>query len=282
MRDIALQTAAKAGGQKLNVLREYLQNEILFILQRTGFTDSLHFVGGTALRFLYGIGRFSEDLDFCAGSTWRTRSLRGHGSRLSNELRKAGYVVELPVKDEKTVQRVFVRFAGIFRDAGLGRREGQKLAINIEIDANPPAGWVEEKTIVNLHIPILLRHYDKASLFATKIAAFLTRPYTKGRDIYDLIWLRSKWADLRPNLVFLNNALAQKRTGLGRLDDQTWPSAVSSKAGSLNWTGVVRDVQPFLADPRETVLLARDNFLLLYGGIPKSEAPARGGQVREK
>jgi len=56
--------------------------------------------------------------------------------RLSNELRKAGYVVELPVKDEKTVQRVFVRFAGILQEAGLGRRERQKPEINIEIDAD--------------------------------------------------------------------------------------------------------------------------------------------------
>jgi hypothetical protein len=55
------------------------------------------------------------------------------------------------------------------------------------------------------------------------------------------------------------------------LDEQTWPSAVSTKAEKLDWKEVARDVQSFLADPRETSLLTRDNFLLLYGG----RAPGR-------
>lgn len=275
MKDIALQTAAGAGGQGLNVLREYIQNEILFILQRTGVADSFHLVGGTALRFLYGIGRFSEGIDFCAGPAWRRGSLKDMAGRLSAELEKAGYTVELPVKEEKTIQRAFTRFTGILQEAGLARRESQKLSINIEIDANPPAGWVEERTIVNLHMPVLLRHYDKASLLATKVAAFLTRPYTKGRDVYDLIWLRSRWNDLEPNLVLLNNALAEKRGSFVRLDEKTWPGAVSAKAGGLDWKDVVRDIRPFLADPREASLLTRDNFLLLHGGIPGPGPAAR-------
>ena len=265
MKDIALQKAAGAGDQKLNVLREYIQNEILFILQRTGIADSIHFVGGTALRFLYGIGRFSEDIDFCAGPAWRSRSLGAMAGRLSAELEKAGYSVELAAKEEKTVQRAFTRFTGILQEAGLARRAGRKLSINIEIDANPPAGWIEERTIVNLHMPVLLRHYDKASLLAAKIAAFLTRPYTKGRDVYDLIWLRSRWNDLEPNLILLNNALAQKRVNITRLDEKTWPAAVLAKAVDLDWKDVVRDIRPFLADPREASLLTRESFLLLYG-----------------
>jgi predicted nucleotidyltransferase component of viral defense system len=280
MKDIALQTAAKAGGRPLNILREYLQNEILVILQRAGFIDSLQFVGGTALRFLYGIGRFSEDIDFCAEPTWRRRGLKDMADCLSVELRKAGYAVEPTVKEEKIIQRAFIRFAGILQEAGLVRRESQKLSINIEIDVNPPEGWVEERTIVNLHMPVLLRHFDKASLFATKIAAFLSRSYTKGRDVYDLIWLRSKWNDLGPNLVLLNNALTQKRTGFVNLDEQTWPSAVSTKAEKLDWKEVVRDVQPFLADPREISLLTRDNFLLLYERIPGSESELAGRRRR--
>lgn len=265
MKDIALQKAAGAGGQKLNVLREYIQNEILLILQRTGVADSFHLVEGTALRFLHGIGRFSEDIDFCAGPAWRRRSLRDMADRLSAGLEKAGYSVELAVKDEKTVQRAFTRFSGILQEAGLARRAGQKLSINIEIDANPAPGWIVEKTIVNLHMPVLLQHYDKTSLLATKIAAFLTRPYMKGRDVYDLIWLRSRWNDLEPNLVLLNNALARKRGGRVRLAKKTWPGAVSSIAVDLDWKDVVRDIRPFLADPREASLLTRDNFLLLYG-----------------
>ena len=47
-----------------NLTREYLQARILSDLQRSGAMIPLAFHGGTALRFLYSHGRFSEDLDF--------------------------------------------------------------------------------------------------------------------------------------------------------------------------------------------------------------------------
>ncbi len=265
MKDIALQIAARSGAPKLNVLREYVQNEILFIIQTGGFWDHLLFVGGTALRFLYGAKRFSEDLDFSADKSWRKRSLGALAVRLEKELVKSGYDVEVPFKDEKAVARASARFKQILQESGLSRRKGQVLSVNIEIDANPPGGLVEERTIINPHIPVLLRHYDRPSLFAAKIAAFLTRPYTKGRDVYDLVWFRSKWRDLPPNFVLLNNALAQKGSGARRLTKRDWLSAVAAKASRLDWNEVVRDVLPFLEDPREAALLTPDSFALLYG-----------------
>jgi predicted nucleotidyltransferase component of viral defense system len=47
-----------------NLVREYIQARILNSLQRAGAMIPLAFHGGTALRFLYGIPRFSEELDF--------------------------------------------------------------------------------------------------------------------------------------------------------------------------------------------------------------------------
>ena len=53
-----------APAQARNVVREYLQARILDTLQRAGAMIPLAFHGGTALRFLYATGRYSEDLDF--------------------------------------------------------------------------------------------------------------------------------------------------------------------------------------------------------------------------
>jgi predicted nucleotidyltransferase component of viral defense system len=265
MKEIALQVSAHSGAQKLNVLREYVQNEILFILQTSGFAAHVYFVGGTALRFLYGTKRFSEDLDFSAGRTWRKRSLGEMAARLAKQLTKSGYDVEVPFKEEKTVARASVRFGRILQEAALSRRQGQVLAVNIEIDTCPPAGWVEERTIVNLHIPVLFRHYDKPSLFAAKIAAFLTRPYTKGRDVYDLVWFRSKWKDLQPNFVLLNNALAQKGADIASVTERNWAQVVAAKGARLDWNDIVSDVLPFLEDPREATNLTPETFRLLYG-----------------
>ena len=45
-------------------LREILQEIVLLGLSRAGFFDHALFYGGTALRILHGLDRFSEDLDF--------------------------------------------------------------------------------------------------------------------------------------------------------------------------------------------------------------------------
>ncbi len=45
-------------------IREILQQTALLGLERQGFFEKAVFYGGTALRILYGLDRFSEDLDF--------------------------------------------------------------------------------------------------------------------------------------------------------------------------------------------------------------------------
>ena len=53
---------------RLNVLREYAQASVLRSLHESQAFQALSFVGGTALRFLYDLQRFSEDLDFSVES----------------------------------------------------------------------------------------------------------------------------------------------------------------------------------------------------------------------
>lgn len=50
--------------EKINRLREFLQIVLLKILHETSLGSALAFTGGTALRLLHGLQRFSEDLDF--------------------------------------------------------------------------------------------------------------------------------------------------------------------------------------------------------------------------
>lgn len=66
MKDHALALTEKATdrGQALNTLREYLQALVLRSFYESEAFRNLAFVGGTALRFLHGLPRFSEDLDF--------------------------------------------------------------------------------------------------------------------------------------------------------------------------------------------------------------------------
>jgi len=59
LREIVQRAAPRDG---VNIMREYLQARILEGLQESGAWASLAFMGGTSLRFLYRLPRFSEDL----------------------------------------------------------------------------------------------------------------------------------------------------------------------------------------------------------------------------
>ena len=265
MKDIAIQTASRAGDRKLNVLREYLQNYILFLMQKTGMSPSLYFVGGTALRFLYGIRRYSEYLDFTAAEDWDPLKFSAYITKIKKELDRAGYSCRLAVKEERTVQKGMIRFAELLFEVGLSPRKEQILSIHIEIDTNPPRGWRGEKSIVDIHLPVLLQHYDRPSLYAAKLTALFGRSYTKGRDVYDVFWFRSRWRELRPNYELWNNGLApnEPTTDATRIDEANWLKTLKARLEKLNWKEVENDVKPFLEDPDDLVTFTKENLLLL-------------------
>ena len=264
MRDLALQIARVAIGKERNVLREYLQNYILLLMQKLKMSESLYFMGGTALRFLYGIRRYSEDLDFSAGDGWVGADLKSFSDKINRELKQAGYDVMISFKDLATVQRMMIRFPGLLYELGLSPRREQKISIHVEIDNNPPAGWNEERTIVNIHHPIMIRHYDLPSAFAGKLSAVLLRPYTKGRDVFDIFWFRSRWRDLIPNLALLNNAVRQKNPNAVAVTEAKWCEVVHDKLTALDWDAVKIDVLPFLETEDDLTAFSREGLLSLY------------------
>lgn len=171
-----------------NVAREYLQARILGSLQRAGAMTALAFQGGTCLRFLFGLPRYSEDLDFALERRPPGYRLRGCLGAARADLATEGYDVDIRVRDRGAAHRAVVRFAGVLHAVGLSPRSAEALAIRIEIDTNPPDGAGTEVTLVRRHETLRLFHHDRASLLAGKLHAVLARPYTKGRDLYDLIW----------------------------------------------------------------------------------------------
>ncbi len=263
MRDVALQVARESKDRKIQTLREYLQNYLLFLMQKTNMSESLYFVGGTALRFLYRIRRYSEDLDFTAGKTWDNSNIQLFTQKMDRELKIAGYDADVVLKDTKAVQRIMIRFPGLLYELGFSDRREQKFSVHIEVDKNPPPGWVEKRTVVNIHLPVLIRHYDLPSAFAGKLAAILLRPYTKGRDLFDYFWFRSRWHGLLPNLRLLNNALNQQGSIFEPLKKNTWLAAVRDKIESLDWANVVADVRPFLESEDDLNAFTRDALLTL-------------------
>jgi predicted nucleotidyltransferase component of viral defense system len=264
MKEIALQMARENKEQQLNTLREYLQNYILFLMQRVGMSGSLYFVGGTALRFLYRIKRYSEDLVFSAGNDWESAKLPGYIKQVDKHLKNAGYVSTAKVKDAQTLQRIVIGFEDLLFELGLSHRKEQKLNIHLEIDLNPPSGWIGANSIVDLYQAVVIQHYDLPSLFAGKMHALLMRPYTKGRDIFDLFWYRSKQRELLPNFQMLNNAIQQTHPDYKEVSEGNWLELLREKMRTLDWKSVENDVLPFLEYREDSVTFTKENLLMLH------------------
>ncbi len=263
MKDLALQVARENPSRPLNALREYVQSDLLWALQKTKLNLKMYFVGGTALRFLHRLPRFSEDLDFSAGRSWKSAGFSGEMRKVERQLRLSGYDVSLHLNDDRTVQKADFRFPGLLGELKLAPRKEQKFQVSIEVDVHPPAGWRGDRTIVNIHRPILIQHYDLRSLFTAKLAALWTRDYAKGRDYYDLFWYLSRWKDLSPEPALLANALAQKKGSLKRIDPKNWKACLRETVEKAKWKIIAADVLPFLERPDDLLVFTKDNLLLL-------------------
>ncbi len=249
--------------QGRNQVREYLQARILESFQRSGAMLSLAFHGGTALRFLYGYGRFSEDLDFALERAPERYDFRRMLRELRLSLAAEGYAVELKINDRRTVHSAFIRFPGLLYELGLSPHASQVLAVKVEVDTRPPAGAGLAVTVIRRFVVLHLQHHDPASLLAGKLHAVLQRKYTKGRDLFDLLWYLSdpKWPP--PNLVMLNNALRQTHWEGPYLDEGNWREVLRQRLETLDWEKVRDDVEPFTAPGFDFRLLSRENLVRL-------------------
>jgi len=246
---------------RLNLVREYLQAHMLRSAQEAGAFAALAFQGGTALRFLHGLRRYSEDLDFALERPEHARGLEHLAKAVKRDCELSGYSVEATLRTARAVHFAEVKFPGLLREAGLASERSAKLMIRIEVDTHPPAGAVVETRLITRHFPISFRVHDLSSCMAGKIHAFLSRRYAKGRDLFDLSWYLTRPDRPSPNFDLLRNALAQTGWRGPRVGSGTWRGILLDRVTSLNWPALIRDVEPFLEDPRDRQLLDREALL---------------------
>ena len=248
-----------------NVAREYLHARILGGLQRAGAMSTVAFHGGTALRFLYAIPRYSEDLAFALEGNTAQYDFRRYLRDLQSEFAAEGYQVSMKVNDKqvndkRVVHSAFVQFTGLLFELGQTPHRNENLSIKIEVDTRPPAGATLTTTVIRRYVTLQLQHHDPATLLAGKLHAVLQRPYPKGRDLYDLLWYLSdpKWP--LPNTAMLNNALAQSNWLGSHVDATNWTTIVQQRLEKLDWTKIEADVRPFLERPVDLELLTLENL----------------------
>ncbi len=186
----------------VNALREILQEVALLGLWRSKFFEKAAFYGGSALRILYGMDRFSEDLDFSLIEPMSDFNLSRYIGALEREIRSFGFEVSVTRREktaESPIQSAFLKadtlkhLLTIERADKVARQlpRGQVMKIKIEVDTDPPPGFDTENKFLLQPIPFSVKTFALPDLFAGKMHAVLCRRWktrVKGRDWYDLVW----------------------------------------------------------------------------------------------
>ncbi|QQR91332.1 MAG: nucleotidyl transferase AbiEii/AbiGii toxin family protein [Myxococcales bacterium] len=237
--------------EEKNALQEIFQEIALYALQRSGFFEHAAFCGGTALRILYGLNRFSEDLDFSLKEADAGFLLDPYVDKAAEYAKDFGLSFEASGRNkvDKAVKGRFLKqnSLGLMLDLDYLNDPREKIKIKVELDANPPEGAGFERHYHDFPIDFPLLAHDMPSLFAGKIHAVLCREPSKGRDWYDLSWYLSR--QINPNLGFLKNALWQlgpwKEKTIS-VDSKWLKRALSNCIHDADFESLRQDVQPLL------------------------------------
>ncbi len=243
-------------------IREVLQQAALLGLERHGFFEKAAFYGGTALRILHGLDRFSEDLDFTLLKADPHFNFTPFLEGVRKELASFGFEMEVSIKSkniETSVVSAFMKTNTLLLYLAIGEEKkskstihNEKIQIKLEVDTDPPPYFrTENKLVLNpLSFYILTLH--KSDLFAGKMHAILYRAWkgrVKGRDWYDLIWYIQNKIPL--GLKCLEGYM--KQTGnlshheiLGK---EHILNMLKTKIQTIDWESAKNDMRPFISDP---------------------------------
>lgn len=242
--------------EQIHKVREFLQILILKIMYDSGAFKNLAFTGGTALRIIYGLKRYSEDLDFSLVNK-RGHSFADIYKGIERELTtNYGLKLSVRVSDQKAVQSMDLKFNDLLFALKLSSHKAQKLYIKVEVDSNPPVGWQIVTSLISRTFVITVPHFDLPSLYATKLHACFFRKYTKGRDIYDLLWYLGQ--GILPNLEVLNNAIEQTEHQRLNIKTDDYKEFLLKHIERIDFNAARKDIERFLVDKSELKLFNKD------------------------
>jgi predicted nucleotidyltransferase component of viral defense system len=258
----------------VRALREILQEIALLGLWRSKFFEHAAFYGGTALRILHGIDRFSDDLDFSLLRPSSRFDLARYSAALQTEIRSFGFEVRVGTKEKEarsaiqsaflkadTLKQLVVIEAG--REVVKELPRGQILKIKIEVDPDPPPGFETETRFLLQPIPFAVRTYVLPDLFAGKMHALLCRRWksrVKGRDWYDLVWYTANHPRL--HLFHLEQRMRQSgdlEKGESLTQDR-YHELLDKAIAGLDVAQAKKEVEPFIQNPDALSIWSREFF----------------------
>lgn len=171
------------------IIREYLQVLMLRQIYYSGYSGDYYFTGGTSLRLIDGIKRFSEDLDFYSAIATK-REFTELTRLVTSGVSRYGIDSEYSITKRGNLFTANIYFGNIEKYYGINMRKKSGLMIKIE-SAVP--GWEitgSQEAIIGYGETFALNCLEQSILLADKIDALHKKP--RARHIFDIIHLLTK------------------------------------------------------------------------------------------
>lgn len=244
------QIAANASFHK-HILKEYIELLTLEHLSQSPYAPKLVFIGGTNLRLVLGLDRFSEDLDFDCKQL-NAEEFISMTDALVEYLHLNGLQVELRNKENPklTAYRRNIYFPELLFEMNLTGHREERFLMKIEaqdqgVDYTPQTAMVSRN---GFFFPVTVP--TKGIMLSMKLAALLAR--AKGRDFYDTIFL---WQQAQPDYDFL-----RQRCGIG--DPKALKKAINDKLDTVDLVQKQKDFEHLLFNPsRSAQILHFQQFI---------------------
>ncbi len=246
--------------ETLAAMREIMQEIALAGLSRTDFFQKAAFYGGTALRILYGLDRFSEDMDFSLLEPDPAFSLEPYFTAIVAEFEGLGMTVSLREKQKAVttaIESAFLKSETLWQELVLedivqqaGIRSNKTIRIKLEVDRKPPGDFLTEEKLLLHPFSFYVKCFDRPCLFAGKMHALLFRKWktrVKGRDWYDLEWYIKKGIPLDVT-HFLSRARDTGDWNEAHISPQQILELLHRKIETVSFEQVKDDVVRFIKD----------------------------------
>ena len=268
----------------INALKEVFQEIALLGLYQGGFFEKAAFYGGTALRILHGLPRFSEDLDFTLLEKNSNFNLEKYFDSIIDEFEALGIKIEIAKKEKKDfasdIASAFLKNGTAIHTLKIeannvenilnGVHSGKKLKIKFEVDVNPPLKFQTESKTLLLPKTFNVITMTLPNLYAGKMHAVLCRKWAsrvKGRDWYDFEWYVKRNTPL--NLFHLQERMLESGD-LDKninLDEKLFKEFMYKRIDELDINGAIKEVSPFIKDKSGFEFWSKEYFKLLTDSI---------------
>ena len=245
-----------------NIQHEVMQKIALAGLARGGFFEKAAFYGGTCLRLLHNMRRFSEDMDFSLLEPNCNFRFEDYFPAVVEEFKLAGKDVEIKMKRKgqaSAIESAFLKESSDVFDIGFTTEK--RLKVKIEVDIDPPPKFSTEMKTVTSPRTFWARSYTLPDLFAGKVSAALFRKWKrriKGRDWYDVAWYITKRVPLD-----LTHLVERAKESAPKADVSTPEKVIAAfdaRIDAIDFDNARADVEPYVMDKSELDIWSAEFF----------------------